>query len=128
MPRPKTRVRHSPTYDALDDKILVFFQNNHRPTLSEIKAKYPRASHSRYMRAMWRSKREANVSKPKLQSVPQQRPEDEPLSDLRAMVQKFVQDISTHPDPIQDMSITITTPKGTLSVRMSQEVKPAERE
>lgn len=121
------RVSVDPTYDALDDKILSYFRHNQRPTLSEIRAKYPRANHSRYMRAMWRFKREANVSKPKLQAV-SSTPDAEPLSDLRTMVQEFVQKVSTHPDPIQDMSITITTPKGTVSVRMSQEVKPAGRE
>lgn len=113
-----------PIYDALDDKILAFFRHNNRPTLKEIRAKYPRANHSRFMRAMWRFKREASMRKPKPEVIASTL-DTEPLSSLRTMVQEFVQKVSTHPDPIQDMSITITTPKGTVSVRMSQEVKPS---
>lgn len=124
------------TYDAIDDKILAMITkyppgDPRRPSFTEIREKIPRANHSRCVRAVWRSKREAKENKmkqPKLQAV-ETRTEPNAsgsLSDLRAMVQKFVQEVSASPDTIQDMSVTITTPKGTVAVRWSQEVKPAE--
>jgi len=122
------------TYDEIDDKILAMLTqypsgDPRRPSFNAIRKKIPRANHSRCMRAVWRSKREATM-KPKLHAVEARTTssDTELLSSLRSMVQEFVQKVSTHPDPIQDMTITITTPKGTVSVRMSQEVKPAERE
>ena len=120
MPRARAKVRHQLTYDALDDKILALYTSNPKPTFNEIKRQLPRATQSRIIRAVWRSKREASM--PKLHAV-KAPPTVEPMADLRAMVQRFVQEVSAHPDTIQDMSITITTPKGTVAVRMSQEVK-----
>lgn len=122
MPRGMPKVRHQLTYDELDDRILAMYTSNPKPTFNEIKRRLPRATQSRIVRAVWRSKREAMM--PKLHAV-KAVPNVEPMSDLRAMVQRFVQEVSAHPDTIQDMSITITTPKGTIAVRMSQEVKPA---
>ena len=67
--------------------------------------------------------------KPKLRAVQETTAESnneqvkEPLAGLRAIVRKFVQDVSAYPEPIQDMSITISTAQGTVSVKLSQEVK-----
>ena len=124
MPKRRAKVRHAPTYDALDDKILAMYTSNPKPKFNDIKRKIPKATQSRIIRAVWRSKREAKMKAKATQAVATHT-DNEPLSNLRAMVQRFVQEVSTHPDPIQDMSITITTPSGTVSVRMSQEVKPS---